>query len=206
VLWGLLVRSWCEEYESTPPRRPPISQLRAQLEQDCGTWASVTGALRPSSITSTIGSCFPCFFGCKSYNLFSPQADDAAPSSPASDTDSYLESLLEQVQEFLGIERAVTTPTPIVASSFSAVPPLGPLHQVSPRRLRKAGTPTRWSRIKKFLESFGRLRDRFRRASREPVTLSRGLVPEREENAEIMERRYVNLFACEQSERSFSDT
>lgn len=132
-------------------------------------------------------------------------------SSPVSDTEPYLESLREQVQEFLGIERTVATPTPIVVPSFStipipiAVPSFGHLHQVPPRGFQKVETPTKWSRIKRFLENLGRLRDKFRRASREPVTLSRGLVPEHEENAEIMERRYVDLFACEQSERSFAD-
>jgi len=123
------------------------------------------------------------------------------PSSPVSNTEPYLESLREQVQEFLGIERTVTTPTPIVVPTFStvpipiAVPSFGPLNQVPSRGSQKVETPTRWSRIKKFLESLGRLRDKFRRASREPVTLSRGLVPERNENAEVMEKRYVDLFA-----------
>ena len=109
--------------------------------------------------------------------------------------------LAAQVQEFLGIEGTVAAlPTAIVVPAFAtvpipiAVPPPPRPHQTSPRGLQKVETPTRWGRIKKFLISLKRLRDMFSRASREPVTLSRGLVPERDENAEIMEKRYMDLF------------
>ena len=137
----------------------------------------------------------------RSYNLYSLQVDDVVPSSPVCDAEPYLEALLEQVQEFVGIERTVTTPTPIVVPTSTivpipiAVPSFVTLHRVPPRGSQKVETPTRRSRIKKFLENLRRLRDKFSRASREPVTLSRGLVPERDENAEITEKRYVDLFA-----------
>jgi len=123
------------------------------------------------------------------------------PSSPVGNAEPYLEALLQQGQEFLGIERTVAAPTPIIIPTYStipipiAVPSFAPLHQVPTRGSQKVETPTRWSRIKKFLDSLRRLRDKFSRASREPVTLSRGLVPERDENTEIMEKRYVDLFA-----------
>ena len=48
--------------------------------------------------------------------------------------------------------------------------------------------------IQKSLDSFKRLWAKFSRVNREPVTLSRGLVPEREENAEIAEAHYTELF------------
>ena len=140
----------------------------------------------------------------ESLNLHYPKADDTTPWSPLSpidNTESDLEALAVQVQEFFGIERTVTAlPIPIVVPTFATVPipiavPSPPrLHQAPPRGLQKAETSTRWGRIKKFLISLIRLRDMFGRASREPVTLSRGLVPELDENAEIMEKRYMGLF------------
>ena len=54
VLWGLVVQSWYCEHESMLPRRPPISLLRAQLEQDGGTWVSAIGMSRATTI---VGSC-----------------------------------------------------------------------------------------------------------------------------------------------------
>jgi len=56
-------------------------------------------------------------------------------------------------------------------------------------------TVMRWGRIQKFLENFRRLWAKFSRASREPVTISGGLVPEREENAEVTEKRFLKLFS-----------
>lgn len=131
------------------------------------------------------------------------KADDttlSSPLPPVNNAESDLEVLAAQVQEFLGIEGTVAAlPTPIVVPAFATIPipiavPSPRLHQAPPRGPQKAETPTRWGRIKKFLISLKRLRDMFSRASREPVTLSRGLVPERDENAEIMEKRYMDLF------------
>lgn len=95
--------------------------------------------------------------------------------------------LLERVQEFFGTGRTVTIPTPIIVPTYHvpipiAVPSLLPLRQA----------PMRGNQIKK---SYRLLRDRFSRASREPITLSPKLIPERDETAEIMEKRYVDLFA-----------
>jgi len=53
ALWELLLQSWNEEHESMLPRRPPISLIHAQLEQEAGTWIS-----SPRVIT-TPGSCSP---------------------------------------------------------------------------------------------------------------------------------------------------
>ena len=140
----------------------------------------------------------------ESLNLHRLKADDTTPSSPLSpinNAESDLEALAAQVQEFFGIERTVAAlPTPIIVPTFAtvtipiAVPSPPRLHQAPPRGLQKAEAPTRWGRIKKFLISLIRLRDVFSRASREPVALSRGLVPELDENTEIMEKRYVGLF------------
>ena len=55
VLWGLLVQSWYDEHESMLPRRPPISLLRAQLEQDGRRWISPVGLSRATTI---VGLCF----------------------------------------------------------------------------------------------------------------------------------------------------
>jgi len=55
VLWGLLEQSWYCEHESMRPRRPPISLLRAQLEQDSGEWVSMIGI---SGAATPDGSCF----------------------------------------------------------------------------------------------------------------------------------------------------
>ena len=140
----------------------------------------------------------------ESLNLHRLKAGDTTPSSPllspVNNAELDLEALAAQVQEFFGIERTVAAPpTPIIVPTFATVPipiavPSPPrLHQAPPRGLQKAEAPTRWGRIKKFLISLMRLRDMFGRANREPVTLSRGLVPELDENAEIMEKRYVGL-------------
>lgn len=55
VLWKLVIQSWEFEHESMLPRRPPISLLRAQLEQDGRTWVSAIGISRATTI---VGLCF----------------------------------------------------------------------------------------------------------------------------------------------------
>ena len=41
TLWELLVQSWYEEPKSMPSRRPSISLIHAQLEQEAGAWTSL---------------------------------------------------------------------------------------------------------------------------------------------------------------------
>lgn len=119
--------------------------------------------------------------------------------SPVSDPEPVLNALLEQIQEFLGIERPAVTPTPVVIPAFALVPipvavPSRNLHHAPLQCSPKPKPLTRWAKIQKFLDSFKRLWAKFSRANREPVTLSRGLVPEREENAEVAETRYTEFF------------
>jgi len=168
VLWGLLQQSWYCEYESMLPRRPPISLLRAQLEQDSGTWVSAIGMSRSATIV----------------------ADDTTPSSPTSDADPGLQVLLKQVQELLGFERPTTASTPTVAPTPAAAsipipspdqpPPRGPQKGKGVKTVRRG--------------SFRRFRDKFRSLLAK-FSLSDGLVPEREENPEIVERSYGKLFS-----------
>jgi hypothetical protein len=107
------------------------------------------------------------------------------PLSPVSNAEPDLQVLLEQVQEFLGIERLAATPIPV------ADPSPVPAHQVTSQVKTHA---RRGSLHQKFRDKFKRLLTKFNRASRGPTTLSSGLVPEREENAEITGRRYLRLF------------
>lgn len=123
------------------------------------------------------------------------------PLSPVSDPDPHLQVLLEQVQEFLGTGGPATIPTPIVVPTPATVPidvlPPAPSPEVPPRGSRKGKgmkAPVRRGSLQKFRDGFKVLLTKFSRASREPVTLSSGLVPEREENAEITGKRYVKLF------------
>ena len=98
----------------------------------------------------------------------------------SSDADPDLDEVLEEVREIL--EGPVDTPT-----------------TPAPRR----GRESKKGRGAKVLRrnSFQTIRDKFRlflarfsRASRGPVTLSDGLVPEREDNAEIAQTRFGGLF------------
>jgi len=98
----------------------------------------------------------------------------------SSDTELDLQEVMEEVREIL--EGPVDTPT---------TPAL--------RRGResKKGKGARVPRR----NSFQMIRDKFRlflakfsRANRGPVTLSDGLIPEREENAEVAQTRFGGLF------------
>jgi len=177
VLWGLLVQSWYDEHESMLPRRPPISLLRAQLEQDGRTWVSPIGLSRTTTI---IGLCFLLSLRWRPCDSHPHQADDMTPLSPVGDTDPTLQVLLKQVQEFLGTERPIT---PVV------VPTPAPTNQVPARGSQKGGS------LQRFRDKFRLLLAKFNRASGGPITLSRGLVPEREENAEIAGGRFTKLFS-----------
>ena len=122
------------------------------------------------------------------YDLHSYQADDSTPLSPVSDADPSLQVLLEQAQELLGAGRPIT---PVVA------PAPVPAYRVPPRRSQNGEgvkTPTKWNGFRRFRDKFRSLLAKFNRASQGPITLSRGLVPEREENAEIAEGRFAKLF------------
>lgn len=112
--------------------------------------------------------------------------------------------LLEQVQGFFGIGEQVAAPTPIVVPTSTMVPiPVAVLSPVpapqvpsrGPRKGKEVKPPTRrLSGLQKFRDRFKLLLAKFSRASREPVTLSSGLVPERKEDTDITEIRYVELF------------
>ena len=59
-------------------------------------------------------------------------------------------------------------------------------HQVPPQGPQESDMRgSAWRKIRKFLDRFRQLLAKFARASQGPITLSRGLVPEREENAEF---------------------
>ena len=123
------------------------------------------------------------------YDLHSLQVDDSTPQSPVSNADPGLQVLLEQVQELLGAGRPIT---PVVA------PAPAPAYQVPPRGSQNGEgvkTPTKGSGFQRFRDKFRLLLAKFNRAGRGPVTLSRGLVPEREENAEIAGGRFAKLFS-----------
>ena len=61
-------------------------------------------------------------------------------------------------------------------------------NQVPPQEPRENGVRANARRqIQKFRDRFRQLLDKFARAYQGPITLSRGLVPEREENAEYGE-------------------
>jgi len=170
VLWGLLEQSWHCEHESTHPKRPPISLLRAQLEQDGGTWVSVIGLSRA---TTTF-------------------ANDMTPLSPVSEGDLDLQDLLEQVQEFLGLERPVVTPIPIVAPASATVPIPVAVHQLPSQGTQKGkGVKTngRKNSLQRIRDKLKLLLAKFGRVNRGPITISEGLVPEREEGAEVVEKR-----------------
>ena len=133
-------------------------------------------------------------------HIFS-EADETeiTPSSPITNPEPILDPLLEQIQAFLGIGRPAAAPTPAVIPTLSLVPfPVAVLSPVPPPQDPSQEPPkaktSRWSGIQKFLGSFRRLWAKFIRASREPVTLSRGLVLEREENGEVSGARYGELF------------
>ena len=117
----------------------------------------------------------------------SHEADDSTSLSPVSDAAPGLQALMEQVQEFLG--RSTTS---VVA------PAPAPACQVPPRESQNeegVKTPTKGSGFRMFRDKFRLLLGKFNRASRGPVTLSHGLVPEREENAEIAGGRFAKLFS-----------
>ena len=125
----------------------------------------------------------------EAYDLHSHQADDSTLLSPVSDADPGLQVLLEQVQEFLGSGRPST---PVVA------PAPAPAHRVPPQGSQNregVKTSTKGSGFQRFRDKFRLLLAKFNRASRGPVTLSRGLVPEREENGEIAGGRFAKLFS-----------
>ena len=129
-----------------------------------------------------------------------PDETEITPSSPITNPEPILDPLVEQIQDFLGIGRPAVTPTPAVIPTLSLIPfPVAVLSPVPPPQIPPQGPPnakpSRWKEIQKFLGSFRRrLWAKFIRASREPVTLSRGLVPEREENGEVFGARYGELF------------
>ena len=112
--------------------------------------------------------------------------------------------LLEQVQGFFGIGEQVAAPTPIVVPTSTMVPipvavlspaPAPRVPSRGPRKGKEVKPPTRrLSGLQKFRDRFKLLLAKFSRASREPVTLSSGLVPERKEDTDITEIRYVELF------------
>lgn len=191
ALWKLLEQSWNYEHESMLPMRPPISLLRTQLERDGRTWFSVIGM---SGTITPVGSCIPLSLKWTLSDIRSPQADDTTPLPAASDADPDLQVLLEQVHEFLRLKRPATAPTPVVVPAPAPSP--GPSHR-APRefeRGKRAKTHVRRGSFKKIREKFRLLLTKFGRASREPITLSDGLIPEHEENAEVAEKRYAGLF------------
>jgi hypothetical protein len=99
----------------------------------------------------------------------------------SSDTEPDLQEVMEEVRGIL--EEFSHTPT-------TAAPP---------RRGResKKGKGAKFPRRNSFQmirEKFRLFLARFARASREPVTLSEVLLPEREENAEIIQARFGRLF------------
>jgi len=122
--------------------------------------------------------------------------------------DPDLRELLKQVEELLGIKRPATAPVPIVAPAPTTdpapivVPSPVPIRQASvyqvpsqgSRKGGGAGGHARRTSFQKIQDKFRLLRAKFSRANRGPVTLSEGLVPEREENAEVVEKRYAKLF------------
>ena len=188
ALWGLLVKSWRGEHE-----RPPISQLRAQLEKDGRKWVSAVGV---SGAAMIAGSCLPLFLRCRPSHLHSPQGDDTTQLSPASDTDPDLQVWLKQAQELLlsvipastpAVPGPSTVPSPVIPSPSAPAnrnPPQGPKKGVRARTRRG---------FRKFRDRFKRLLAKFTRASRGPMTLSRGLVPEREENAELADALFSHV-------------
>jgi len=130
-------------------------------------------------------------------------SDESTPLTPVSEADPDLRVLLEQVQEFLGIERPTTPHIPIIAPTSSMVPIPVPVpspasvHQVPPRESRNGGGTVghvRRTKFQRIREKFRLLLAKFSRTDRGPITLSDGLVPEREENAEVVEKRFGKLF------------
>ena len=110
------------------------------------------------------------------------------PLSPVSDADPDIQTLLEQVQELMGIEG------PATASS------LVPAHQYLQGSQEKGvKVPLKSSiqkvhKFQKFQDRFKQLLTKFSRTDQGPITLSSGLVPERDESTEAMEKHYAALF------------
>lgn len=110
--------------------------------------------------------------------MYSPETDYTA--SASSHAVLGLDELLDEVREIL--ESPLEMPT------------------IPPRRAQKSKTGrvvrTRAKRgsFQRIREKFGLFLAKFSRASGGPTTLSEGLVPEREENAEIIETRFRKLF------------
>ena len=135
----------------------------------------------------------------KSPSLHSPQADDTPPLSSVSNTDPDLRELLKQVQDFLSPATPADVPNPTAVPGPSTVPTLAVLpppvlaHRVSARSSKKGVMASTKEGLRKLRDRSKVLLGMFTRASREPVTLSRGLVPERDEDAET-QRRYEDLF------------
>jgi hypothetical protein len=113
-----------------------------------------------------------------------------------------LQVLLVQVHEFLGIERPATPTSPdaLIAdpSPVDGGPPRGPLEEPE--------TPVRKGSLRKFRDKFRQLLAKFSRANQGPITLSSGLVPEREENAKTTEKRFAKLFGKRQNTRHSTST
>lgn len=132
-------------------------------------------------------------------NLQSPQADDSTPLSTVGEADPDLQVLLDRVHEFLRLRKpaaaatrdVVPAPDPIPTSSSVLDHPTPP--RGSERGKCKKPQP-RKGRLRRIQDKFKLLLARFSRVSRGPITLSDGLVPEREENAEVSEGRYARLF------------
>ena len=195
-LWRLLENSWRDESE-----RPPISLLRTQLEQDGGAWVSAVGMSRANT-----GLCRILSVGTP--NLHPPQADDMSSFPPVGDADPGLQVLFKQAQELLSSVRSSERPAAIPAPATVApdpttvhtpviAPPPVPTHRVPPKGPQKAKGVRAGTRRKfrEFRDRFKLLLAKFTRASRGPITLSRGLVSEREENAELTEKRHAKLFS-----------
>ena len=200
MLWKLLEQSWNFEHESMLPRRPPISLLRAQLGQDGETWVSAAGISRA---TTFVGECFILSLKRALPDLRSPQADDTTPFPAVSEADPDLQALLERVHDFLRLKKSATVPARVAVPTLATIPDLIAASssvlglQVPPRepeRGKPVKTHTRKSSLRKIQDRFKLLLAKFSRVSRRPVTLSDGLIPEREENAEASERRYAKLF------------
>lgn len=115
--------------------------------------------------------------------------------------------LLKEAQDLLSSVRPAAAPTPAVAPGPPAVPipvvpaPPAPTHRVPPHRpsKRKSVRASARKGLRKFRDRFKLLLAKFTRAGQGPMTLSRGLVAEREENAELTERRDA-LFSHVQSD------
>lgn len=109
--------------------------------------------------------------------------------SPIGNTDPGLQALLEQVQEFLGTRRPTTTVVAPTPASVHRVPPGGSQDGDGVK------TPTKGRGFRRFRDKSRLLLDKFNRANRGPITLSGGLEPEPEENAEIVGTRFAKLFS-----------